>query len=341
MHSSDLEYDLPTELIAQRPAERREKSRLMVVDRKSQRLKHLYFEDLQESGTANDLFVLNNTRVFPARLFGRKEGMSRKIEVLLLRQVAKNVWEALVRPGRRVPPGSLLSFQAERFQAQVLAGPDASKRLLSFEYTGDFWSWIEKLGQVPLPPYIKRSGSELSDLDQERYQTVYAKQAGSVAAPTAGLHFTSSILENLHSCEITLHVGHGTFKPISAEKVEDHKMESEAYSVDRSAADCINDSMKSGRRIIAVGTTTTRTLEHVYLTHGRIVDGSDETDLFIYPGFKFGVIQGLLTNFHLPGSTLLALVCAFAGADLISRAYREAVLERYRFYSYGDAMLIL
>jgi S-adenosylmethionine:tRNA ribosyltransferase-isomerase len=267
--------------------------------------------------------------------------MSRRIEVLLLRQVGADLWEALVRPGRRVPPGTILSFDVERFQAHVLAGPDPSKRLLRFKYTGDFWSWIQKLGQVPLPPYIKRPGSEFKDLDRERYQTVYAKKAGSVAAPTAGLHFTCSLLQRLHSCEITLHVGYGTFKPISEETVEHHQMESEAYSIDRAVARLINDSMDSGRRIIAVGTTTTRTLEHVNLTHGRIVDGSGESSLFILPGFRFGVVQGLLTNFHLPGSTLLALVYAFAGKELISRAYREAVSKRYRFYSYGDAMLIL
>ena len=313
----------------------------MVVERKSHRLRHLYFEDLPGLSTANDLFVLNNTGVFPARLFGQKQGMSRRIEVLLLRQAGEDLWEALIRPAKRVPPGTVLSFDNEGFRAQVMAGPDPSKRLLSFEYRGDFWSWIQQLGQVPLPPYIKRSGPELRELDRERYQTVYAKQTGSVAAPTAGLHFTSSLLRKLHTCEITLHVGYGTFKPISADTVEDHQMESEAYSIDTKVAQCINDSMESGRRIIGVGTTTTRTLEHVYSTHGRIVEGSGETSLFIYPGFGFGVIKGLLTNFHLPGSTLLALVYAFAGSELISRAYREAVSKRYRFYSYGDAMLIL
>jgi len=339
--TSDLAYDLPPELIAQHPTEKRGESRLMVVERESKQLKHHYFRDLPDLTAPDDLFVLNNTRVFPARLFGRKSGLDRRIEVLLLREVGGDVWEALLRPARRVPPGTHLLFEATGFHAQVLDNPGSSKRLLRFEYSGDFWNWIELLGEVPLPPYIKRSGAELRDLDKERYQTIYAKHPRSVAAPTAGLHFTSSILQKIHSCEITLHVGYGTFKPISTETIEDHTMESEYYSIDKEAARGINQNRKSGGRVIAVGTTTTRTLEHVYSTRGRIAEGSGDTNLFIYPGFTFKAIQGLLTNFHLPGSTLLALVSAFAGSELTRKAYQEAVDNQYRFFSYGDAMLIL
>jgi S-adenosylmethionine:tRNA ribosyltransferase-isomerase len=223
----------------------------------------------------------------------------------------------------------------------VLRGPDHSKRLVRFSYQGDFSDWLEQLGEVPLPPYIKRSGSELNDLDRQRYQTVYAEHAQSVAAPTAGLHFTRSVLRRILSCEITLHVGYGTFKPISTEDLEDHSMDAEYYSIDKQAAQTIRQHKSQGKPIIAVGSTTTRTLEHVYLTRGDLVEGAGETDLFIYPGFKFQVIQGLLTNFHLPGSTLLALVHAFAGSTLIREAYEEAIACRYRFFSYGDAMLIL
>lgn len=339
--TSDLTYHLPPELIAQQPTKKRGESRLMVVERSSGRLTHSNFEELPELTAADDLFVLNNTRVFPARLFGRKSGLDRRIEVFLLREVDEDLWEVLLRPGRRVPPGTILDFGVRGFKAHVLVSPESSKRLIRFEYSGDFWDWIERIGEVPLPPYIKRTGPESKELDRERYQTIYARQARSVAAPTAGLHFTAPILQRINSCEITLHVGYGTFKPISTETLEDHAMENEYYSIDAEAAGMISEHSDSSGRLIAVGSTTTRTLEHVYATTGRIVEGAGLTDLFIYPGFEFGAIQGMLTNFHLPGSTLLAMVSAFAGTDLIRKAYQEAVEDQYRFYSYGDAMLIL
>jgi len=313
----------------------------MLVDRESERLSHHVFGDLPDLAGCDDLFVVNNTRVFPARLFAKRSGLDRSIEVLLLREVEDTLWEVLVRPGRRVPPGAQLLFDTRGFSAEVLEGQDSSKRLLRFEYEGDFWQWIEVLGQIPLPPYIKRSAGELEGLDRERYQTVYAKQARSVAAPTAGLHFTDEILRRVNSSEITLHVGYGTFKPISTENIENHAMESEWYSIGKDTAAQIAQKSESGGRIIAVGTTTTRALEHVCSVKGCITPGSGDTDLFIYPGFRFKAIQGLLTNFHLPGSTLLALVSAFAGIDLTRKAYQEAIEKRYRFYSYGDAMLIL
>jgi S-adenosylmethionine:tRNA ribosyltransferase-isomerase len=341
VNTADLEYELPPELIAQRPTEVRGDSRLMVLERESKRIEHCDFSELPNRTNPEDLFVLNNTRVFPARLFGKKQGLERKIEVLLLKEVGELVWEALVRPARRVPPGTELLFDEKGLSAQVQDGPDPSKRILRFRCQGDFWNWVQELGQTPLPPYIKRSGSELEKLDRERYQTVYAKEALSVAAPTAGLHFRTEILRKIRSCQITLHVGYGTFKPVSTDRLEDHAMESEFYSIEEDSAQQINRHQESGRRTIAVGTTTTRALEHIVSTKGRVVKGSGTTDLFIYPGYRFQAIQGLLTNFHLPGSTLLALVFAFAGKEFIRRAYREAIEKQYRFYSYGDAMLIL
>jgi S-adenosylmethionine:tRNA ribosyltransferase-isomerase len=339
--TSDLEYELPPELIAQYPPEERGDSRLLVLERSSQNLMHCSFADLPELVAAEDLFVLNNTRVIPARLFGRKSGLDREIEVLLLKEVQPQVWETLVKPGRRVPPGTQLLFGADGFSAMVLAGRDPSKRLLRFDSGWDFWEWVERMGEVPLPPYIRRSGSKLKDFDKERYQTVYAKEGLSVAAPTAGLHFNHSILEKLRTCEITLHVGYGTFKPISSARLEEHTMETENYSISEEAAREINRCKQAGRRTIAVGTTTTRALEHVAAASGRVIKGSGSTGLFIYPGHQFRAIQGLLTNFHLPGSSLLALVFAFAGEDFTRRAYREAIANRYRFYSYGDAMLVI
>jgi S-adenosylmethionine:tRNA ribosyltransferase-isomerase len=310
----------------------------MIVDRKSRELQHCRFSDLTDHISKDDLLVLNNTRVFPARLFARRAGLDRRIEVLLLRETGVDQWEALVRPSRRVRPGSQLIFVEGELEAQVLEGPEPAKRLLDFRLNGSLWDWINTLGQVPLPPYILRQGDGPDFLDRTRYQTVYAKDLGSVAAPTAGLHFTRSLLSRLNYCEITLHVGYGTFRPISTEEVEDHRMEAEHYEVDDIAARRIN--CHRGR-VVAVGTTTTRTLEHLYLKHGTVKAGRGETDLFIHPGHEFRSIQGLLTNFHLPGSTLLALVAALAGTDLMWKAYDTAVRKEYRFYSYGDAMLIL
>lgn len=340
--TSDFQFDLPQELIAQTPAEKRDASRLMVVHRDTGTIEHRQFRDLPEYVLPGDLFVINNTKVFPARLFGTKQGGTARIETLLLKQAGKDAWESLVKPAKRVPPGSRIVFAAGEFEAEVEESPDPSKRVLRFEYAGDFMSWLNRLGRIPLPPYIRRDTDGFEILDRERYQTVYARQAQSVAAPTAGLHFTPELLTCIPHCEITLHVGYGTFKPLSAENIEDHKMDSEHYQISAETARRIEAHRRPGSRVFAVGTTSTRTLEHVCRVNaGRIVEDSGWTDLYIYPGFEFQVVQGLVTNFHLPGSTLLLLVSALAGTELVREAYATAIEQRYRFYSYGDAMLIL
>ncbi len=341
MELSEFEYPLPEDLIAQRPAEKRDDSRLMIVHRRSGALDHRRFRDLPDFLSPADLLVLNNTRVFPARLVGRKPTGGR-IEILLLRQLAVDVWECLARPARRCPPGTRLLFPGGTLEADVAEGAESSKRRLRFRWRGDFWRRIEEIGRMPLPHYIRRPQDGSEECDRRRYQTVYATRTGSVAAPTAGLHFTEELLDRLPArCEITLHVGYGTFRPVDTRRVEDHRMEAEFYSVSEGAAEVIQDALESGRRILAVGTTTTRVLEHIMRTRGRISEGEGWTDLFIYPGFEFNAIGGLITNFHLPGSTLLMLVSAYGGTELIRRAYRVAVESRYRFYSYGDAMLVL
>ncbi len=337
MKIADFDYHLPPELIAQYPCENRDQSRLMVVDRVSQTLEHYRFRDLPRFLSLRDLLVLNNTRVIPARLYASRAGRQEKIEVLLLSSLGGDVWEALVKPGKKARPGVRLVFQAGEFEAQVLDAPPSAVRRLRFEYSGEFWEWIERLGQTPLPPYISRQPT--TD-DRKRYQTVFASVSGSVAAPTAGLHLTRELLEEISHCKITLHVGYGTFKPVSVESVEEHQMDSEYYEIGSEAATRIAEIQGKGR-VIAVGTTTTRALEHVFSKHQQIVPDRGRTDLFIYPGFDFRVIGGLITNFHLPGSTLLLLVAAFAGRKLVQKCYREAILRGYRFYSYGDAMLIL
>jgi len=334
---ADFDYHLPSELIAQYPCENRDQSRLMVVDRASQSLEHHRFRDLPRFLSLRDLLVLNDTRVIPARLWAARAGRQEKIEVLLLSSLEGDVWEALVKPGKKARAGVRLVFQAGEFEAQVLGAPDSAVRRLRFEYSGEFWEWIDRLGQTPLPPYISRQPT--TD-DRKRYQTVFASVSGSVAAPTAGLHLTGELLEEISHCKITLHIGYGTFKPVSVESVEEHQMDSEYYEIGSEAARRIAEIQRKGR-VIAVGTTTTRALEHVFSKHQQIVPDRGRTDLFIYPGFDFRVIGGLITNFHLPGSTLLLLVAAFAGRKLVQKCYREAILRGYRFYSYGDAMLIL
>jgi S-adenosylmethionine:tRNA ribosyltransferase-isomerase len=336
---SNFDYHLPAELIAQHPCARRDQSRLMVVSRESGCLHHTTFEDLPRFIGKDDLAVLNNTRVFPARLYGNRPGKEGRVEVLLVRRLEELYWEALVRPGRKAPPGTRLVFQPGLFDAEVITIQEMT-RTLKFFCPGGFWEAVEKFGSVPLPPYIRRSFGKEDSEDRQRYQTVVARVPGSVAAPTAGLHFTPELLKRINHREITLHVGYGTFKPIKSPRVEEHEMESEFYDIDEEAASSILRFKGSGR-VIAVGTTVTRTLEHVQATHGRIVPGSGSTNLFIYPGFQFRAIDGLITNFHLPKSSLLLLVSAFAGPDLIRRAYSEAIERGYRFYSYGDAMLIL
>jgi S-adenosylmethionine:tRNA ribosyltransferase-isomerase len=336
---STFDYHLPEELIAQHPAARRDESRLMVVSRQNGSLAHESFCDLPRILRSDDLAVLNNTRVFPARLYGKRLGKPGWVEILLVKEVKELVWEALVRPGRKAPPGTRLVFQPGVLEADVAAVNEMT-RTLRFSCPGSFWDAVERFGRVPLPPYIRRSESGDDLEDRERYQTVVARVRGSVAAPTAGLHFTPQILQKIDHREITLHVGYGTFKPIKAPRVEDHVMEPEYYDIDEETASGIRQQQGRGR-VIAVGTTVTRTLEHVFATRGGIFAGSGSTNLYIYPGFQFRAIDGLITNFHLPKSTLLLLVSAFAGEELIRQAYSEAVKHGYRFYSYGDAMLIL
>ncbi len=366
----DFDYELPSELIAQHPSERRDSSRLMVLDRQTGKIEHAHFGDLPGFLDADDLLVLNNTRVFPARLYGKRPGKPGWIEVLLVRSPSPDVWEVLAKPGKKLKPGVRLVFEADGFEATVLEGPASFTRLLAFEYRGEFWDWIDKLGQMPLPPYIQRGALEESPEDRERYQTVFARVRGSIAAPTAGLHFTPKLLSRIRHVELTLHVGYGTFKPVKAERVEDHQVDSEYYQVSCETAAAIQAQRAAGKRIVAVGTTSTRVLEHVARSGDRVdldgdrvnqgsgdrVDpgarggnwdggsvtaGSGWTQLYIYPGFRFRVVDALVTNFHLPGSSLLLLVSAFASRELIREAYQEAIRRRYRFYSYGDAMLIL
>ena len=357
----EFDYPLPSDLIAQRPLEERDASRMMVVDRATQSFEDRTFRELPQILQPGDLLVFNNTKVFPARLLGRRHGagaqkiskrnpaardfLTAEMELLLTRRENDDVWWGLVHPGRKVRTGEVLVFGERELEAEVIGrGEYGLRRLRLRTQSGSIDEAVDRLGHVPLPPYIHR---EDEPYDRDTYQTVYAKVRGAVAAPTAGFHFTGRVLEELRargvgSCEITLHVGLGTFQPVRAERVEEHRMEPEQYEISGSSAEAINGALDEGRRVVAVGTTTVRTLEHVAREHqGRIVPGRGETDLFIYPGFKFRVVRALLTNFHLPKSTLLMLVSAFAGRELTLKAYEHAVRERYRFYSYGDCMLIV
>lgn len=359
---SDFQFHLPEELIAQEPLARRDESRLLHLRRSSGEYADRRFRDFPDFLRSGDLVVFNNTRVFPARLYGRREGtqaqpdrarnpaahdfLHGRIEVLLTRQLAAepNDWECLVRPGRKIGVGERLFFgEHEELQAKVLARGEFGQRHIRFAAVDDFFSVLDRIGHVPLPPYIARADSAG---DQERYQTIYAQQRGSVAAPTAGLHFTAEILERIRqrgieTTEITLHVGLGTFQPIRVERVEDHKIHSETYTISADASTAINETMANGRRIVAIGTTTVRTLEHaIRAGSGSIREGSATADLFIYPGFEFKAVQAMLTNFHLPQSSLLMLVSAFGGRENVLRAYEHAVSQRYRFYSYGDCMFL-
>ncbi len=339
MSQPDFDYHLPEELIAQHPTRDRADSRLLVLERATGRITHSTFRDLPAFLSADDLLVLNDTRVFPARLFGRTESSRAELEVLLLNEVSGDEWEVLLKPARKARAGMRLWF-ADGFEAEVLPWESGMTRRLRFHASGDFWEWIEKLGHTPLPPYIRRGRTESAE-DRERYQTVFARVRGSVAAPTAGLHFTPEVLARFRHTAITLHVGYGTFMPVKVDDPRLHQMHSEHYELSEDAASALRAQQAAGGRIVAVGTTTTRVLEHVARTRGRLEADSGQTDLFIYPGFDFRVIGALITNFHLPQSTLLMLVCAFAGTEPIRSAYEEAIRERYRFYSYGDAMLIL
>lgn len=349
MRVADFDYDLPPELIAQTPVEPRDASRLLVVERATGRLYHRTFRDLGEFLRPGDLLVVNDTRVIRARLHGQREPSGGRVEVFLLRRLAGGTgeaWECLVRPGRRLRTGATVSFGPRgELKGRILAETEGGKREVVFTSPeGDAAGWLERLGEVPLPPYITTPLS-----DGERYQTVYACHEGSVAAPTAGLHFTPELLARLETqgirrTALTLHVGLGTFRPVQAETVEEHVMHSEYWELPSVAADAVNTARRAGDRVVAVGTTACRTLESAAKDlpeGGELVAGHGWTDLFIYPGYRFRAVDALLTNFHLPRSTLLMLVSALAGPDLIRHAYEEAVRERYRFFSFGDAMLIL
>jgi S-adenosylmethionine:tRNA ribosyltransferase-isomerase len=374
---SDFSFHLPEDLIAQAPLADRSASRLLHVERSTGQLSDLRFRSFPGLLRPDDLLVLNNTKVFPARLLGRRAGVKSqamsahnpaardflqgRVEVLLTRQVGsgsgpdkcagKNEWECLVRPGRKIQVGERIFFGEDEggtgdgqdmLQAEVMARGPFGERTIRFQPVDDFFGRIARLGHVPLPPYIARPDS--ID-DRERYQTVYARERGSVAAPTAGLHFTPEVLaeiadRGIETTEITLHVGLGTFQPVRVERVEEHRLHREPFTISAAAASKINGALAASRRVIAVGTTTVRTLEYVAQSAGGISSGSGEADIFIYPGYKFQVVQGLLTNFHLPQSTLLMLVCAFGGRENVLRAYEHAVANRYRFYSYGDCMFL-
>ncbi|MBY6276778.1 tRNA preQ1(34) S-adenosylmethionine ribosyltransferase-isomerase QueA [Symbiobacterium thermophilum] len=341
MRLSDFDYDLPKELIAQKPVEPRDASRLMVVHRASGAIEHRCFRDLPEYLRPGDGLVINETRVMPARLLGSREKTGGAMEVLLLKRLDRDRWETLVKPGKKARPGERIVFGDGLLVGTVVGPTDYGGRVIDFHYEGVFENLLERLGQMPLPPYIHEQLEE-----PERYQTVYAREWGSAAAPTAGLHFTAELLDRLAARgveihRITLHVGLGTFRPVEVEDPTQHKMHSEFYHVSPEAAAGINAVRKGGGRLVAVGTTSVRTLETVADEDGTVRPGEGWTDIFIYPGYRFKAVDALVTNFHLPKSTLLMLVSALAGHDLIMRAYREAVAQRYRFFSFGDAMLIL
>ena len=341
MKTSDFYFDLPEELIAQEPLADRASSRLLVVDKETENVEHRHFRDIQEYLRAGDCLVINDTRVLPARLFGERVGTGARIEILLLVRKSIDTWEVLVRPGKKARPGDKISFGDGKLIAEILETIEGGNRVIRFQYDGVIVSILDELGEKPLPPYITHRLE-----DKERYQTVYAKHDGSAAAPTAGLHFTPELLEEIQQmgvkiAHVTLHVGLGTFRPVKVENILEHEMHSEYYVVEESQAAIINDVRKNGGRIIAVGTTSTRTLESVTDLDGVVHAGSGWTKIFIYPGYTFHAIDGMITNFHLPESTLIMLISALMGKELILRVYQEAVKERYRFFSFGDACLFL
>ena len=344
MQISDFDYELPEELIAQHPLPERDASRMLVVDREHGKLEDEQFVSLPKYLRAEDCLVLNNTKVFPARLMGRRVPSGDTTEVLLLREIEPNLWQVLARPARRLRIGTRISFGDGRLLAIVTAANDDGTRLIQFEPRDNFLNLIAEVGQPPLPPYIKRDGG-VDVQDRQRYQTVYARETGAIAAPTAGLHFTPNVFQEIENAgvsiaEITLHVGYGTFEPVRVKDVSQHRVLPETFSISAEAAEVINRSRAAGGRVIAVGTTTTRALESAVSAHGEVEPRSRVADLTITPGYKFRMVDALLTNFHLPQSSLLLLVSAFAGRELILDAYRHAVSKRYRFYSYGDCMLI-
>ncbi len=340
MKVTDFDYDLPEELIAQDPLEKRSNSRLMVLDKNTGEISHQHFYDIKNYLKAGDCLVINNTRVIPARLYGARVGSGGKVEILLLKRKSDNVWECLVKPGKKARPGMEISFGDGLLLGKITDIVDEGNRLIEFSYEGIFEEILDKLGEMPLPPYITHRLE-----DRDRYQTVYAKYDGSAAAPTAGLHFTPELLSEIKDmgvkvAEVTLHVGLGTFRPVKEEEVLDHHMHSEYYEITQEACDIINETKAHGGRVISVGTTSTRTLESAAVAGQPLVPKSGWTEIFIYPGYEFKVIDGLITNFHLPQSTLIMLVSALAGREHVLHAYEVAVKERYRFFSFGDAMLI-
>lgn len=340
MTTKDFYYDLPPELIAQTPLTDRTASRLLVVNKKTGKFAHKHFYDIVDYLNPGDCLVMNNTRVIPARLYGSKEKSGGKIEFLLLKRIGIDTWEVILKPGKKAKPGSRFEFGGGLLHAEVLSVAEDGKRIVKFEYDGIWEELLDKLGEMPLPPYIKEKLT-----DKERYQTVYSKIEGSAAAPTAGLHFTKELLEKIKAngvklAYLTLHVGLGTFRPVSAERIEDHIMHTEYYEISAETAEIINSCRKNGGRIIAVGTTSVRTLETVADDAGKVKSASGETNIFIYPGYKFKIVDCIITNFHLPESTLMMLVSAFAGKENIFNAYETAVREKYRFFSFGDAMYL-
>lgn len=347
MNISEFDYELPENLIAQLPADKRENSKMLVLDKNNQTIEHKHFFDITDYIDSNSILVLNNTKVLPARLYGTKE-TGAKIEVFLLEsQENGNFWSCLIKPSKRVKPDNIITISEELKVRPVKRLEDDGEWLVELIYEGGLFEILHKVGNIPLPPYIERKlkSDELKQFDMERYQTVYAKDEGSVAAPTAGLHFTQEILEKLKSkgveiAYVTLNVGLGTFRPVKCENILDHKMHSETFEITQEAADKINSAKKQGKKLIAVGTTTVRTLETAYQKYGCIKACHDHSELFIYPPYEFKVIDKLITNFHLPKSTLLMLVSALAGKDFIFKAYEEAIKNEYRFFSYGDCMFI-
>ena len=340
MKTNDFYYDLPEELIAQDPLEDRSSSRLLVLDKKTGETEHHVFREIVNYLDPGDCLVINDTKVIPARLIGAKEETGAKIEVLLLKRGADDVWETLVKPGRKAKPGTRISFGDGLLTGEVVDIVDEGNRLIHFEYEGIFEEILDRLGQMPLPPYITH---QLKDKD--RYNTVYAEHPGSAAAPTAGLHFTPELLDKIRDkgvdiAHVTLHVGLGTFRPVKVDDVENHHMHSEFYMIDETAAEKINRAKENGKRVICVGTTSCRTIESAADENGRLKACSGWTDIFIYPGYQFKILDALITNFHLPESTLVMLVSALAGREHVLAAYEEAVKERYRFFSFGDAMFI-
>ncbi len=340
LRKSDFYFDLPPELIAQDPLEDRSASRLLVLDRESGDVSHHVFREIVDYLAPGDCLVLNDTKVIPARLLGEREGTGARVEVLLLKRRQGDIWETLVKPGKKCRPGTKLSFGGGLLKAEVLETVEEGNRLIRFEYEGIFEETLDRLGEMPLPPYITHKLQ-----DRNRYQTVYARYEGSAAAPTAGLHFTEELLQRIEekgvkTAYVTLHVGLGTFRPVKEEKILEHHMHTEYYQVSEKAADIINGVKDAGGRVVCVGTTSCRTIESAADENGRVREGSGNTQIFIYPGYHFKVLDALVTNFHLPESTLVMLVSALAGREKVLQAYQEAVRERYRFFSFGDAMLI-